>query len=46
MADGLCHLPFIISETEHATKKLTTDIAITPKVLMDKPKKKYIVIFL
>ena len=28
-----------MSETEHATKKLTTDIAITPKVLMDKPKR-------
>ena len=46
MAYSLCHLSFNISETEHATKKLTTDIAITPKVLIDKPKKKYIVISL
>ena len=30
---------FNISEIEHASKKLTSDIAITPKILMDKPKR-------
>ena len=39
------NLSFNISETEHATKKLTTDITITPKVLMDKPIRKYIAIY-
>ena len=32
-------MSFNISETEHTTKKLTTDIAITLKVLMDKSKR-------
>ena len=41
MADGKCHLSFNILKTKHATKYLTTDITITSKVLMDKPKKKY-----
>ena len=39
MADTLCHLFFNISETDHATKKITADIAISLKVLMDKQKK-------
>ena len=43
MTDGWCHLSFSISETKHATKNLTTDITTTSKVLIDKPKKKYIV---
>ena len=38
MADTLCHLSFNISETDHATKKIAADIAITLKVLMDKQK--------
>ena len=36
MPDGLCH--FYISETKHAMKKLTTNIVVTSKVLMDKIK--------
>ena len=32
-------LSFNISETRHATKNLTTDITITSKVFIDKPKR-------
>ena len=35
---------FQYSETKHATKNSTTDIAITLKVLIDEPKRKYIAI--
>ena len=34
MAAGYYHLSYNISETMHATKYLTTDIAITSKVLI------------
>ena len=35
-----------ISETKHVTKKLTTDIIVTPKVLMNKTIKFYIAVSL
>ena len=37
-------LPFNISETKHVNKKLTTDIIVTSKVLVDKSKRKHIAI--
>ena len=41
MADGQRHLSFNISETKYGTIHLATDIAITSKGLVDRPKKKY-----
>ena len=46
MADGQRHLSFNISETKYGTIHLATDIAITSKGLVDRPKKKYIAISL
>ena len=40
MADGQRHLSFNISETKYGTIHLATDIAITSKGLVDRPKKK------
>ena len=40
----LVSLPFNISETKHVIKKLTTDIIVTSKVLIDKSERKYIAI--
>ena len=42
MADGQRHLSFNISETKYGKIHLATDIAITSKGLVDRPKKKYI----
>ena len=39
MADGQRHLSFNISETKYGTIHLATDIAITSKGLVDRPKK-------
>ena len=41
MADGQRHLSFNISETKNGTIHLATDIAITSKGLVDRPKKIY-----
>ena len=40
----LVSLPFNISETKHVIKKLTTDVIVTSKVLVDKSKRKHIAI--
>ena len=37
---------FNISKTKHVINKVTTDIILTSKVLIDKPKQKYIAISL
>ena len=42
MADGQCHLSFNISETRHVTQNLITDITIALKILIEKPRRKYI----
>ena len=39
MADGQRHLSFNISENKYGTIHLATDIAITSKGLVDRPKK-------
>ena len=39
MADGQRHLSFNISETKYGTIHLATDIAITLKGLVDRPKR-------
>ena len=44
MADGLRHLSFNILETRHVTNNLTKDITITLKILIEKPKEKYIAV--
>ena len=44
MADGQRHLSFNISEAKYGTIHLATDIAITSKGLVNRPKKKYIAI--
>ena len=46
IAHGWCQSLFDISEIKHVTKNLTTDITITSKVFMNKPKEKYTVISL
>ena len=37
-------LSFNISETKHVIKKLTTEVTVTLKVLINKPVKKYIAV--
>ena len=46
MADGYCHLSLTILETRHVTKNLTTEITIALKILIEKPKRKYIAVSL
>ena len=38
MVDSQCHLSLNFSETKHTMNKLTMDITIASKVLMNKPK--------
>ena len=44
--EWLVSLSFNISKIKHVIKKLTTDITLTSKVLIDKLKQKYIAISL
>ena len=44
MVDDSCHLSFNTSQAKRVTKNLTTDITITSKVLINKPKRKYVAI--